>query len=337
MPLDDQIEDMNSSNVSDLDEQAITSKPEAVVDDAASSPATGENTQETDLLSVVRDVVKDSRGVEAASPTASSEENGQANPDQPKKADDENYSDVPFNKHPRFQHLLRKAKTYEQDAGRYQNVVGFLDEHGLSAEEAADGLEIMALSKTNPTAAWEKARPWLEKLVVAAGAVLPPELHQRVEKGELSAEAAQEIAKANAKAASMEAHQSFRQQREERQQQESYVRSLTTAAEDWQADRQAKDPNFAAKFPLIHKEVLFLHATEGKPNTPEGVKAQLKKAYEAVNATFRPPQQPVQQQRRPATRPVTGGQVAGNHNPAQKSGDRKTMDIVNDVISRRAG
>lgn len=335
MPLDEQIEDMASSNMSDLDEQATTSKPEVVADDAASSPATGETEKEFDPLSIVRDAVKDRPGSEAASPTASSEEDGQAKTEQ-KKPDDENFTDVPFHKHPRFQHLLRERNSFKEDAGRYQNVVGFLDEAGLSAEEAADGLQIMGLAKTNPAAAWEQMKPWLEKLVVAAGAVLPPELQQRVQQGELTAQAAQEIAKANAKAASIEAHQSFQQQRAETQRQKEYVRSLTNAAEEWQADRQAKDPNFTAKFPLIHKEVLFLHATEGKPTTPEGVKAQLKKAYDAVNASFRPPQQPQQRQQRPI-RPVTGGQVAGNHNPAPKNGERKTMDIVNDVISRRAG
>jgi hypothetical protein len=67
--------------------------------------------------------------------------------------------------------------------------------------------------------------------------------------------------------------------------------------------------------------------TEGRPNTPEGVKAQLEKAYKAVNATFRPPA-PVPQ-RRPVA-PVTGGQVAGNQRPEAMS----TLDIVK--ANRRA-
>lgn len=325
-PLDDQIEDMASSNMSDLDDTVAAPTPAPAAEEAASSPATGANEVENDLLSVVRDVVKESRTSEPASP-AGGEEQGQDDQNQPKQQDDENFSDVPFHKHPRFQHLLRSRNALKEDATRYQNVVGFLDNAGLSAEEAADGLQIMGLAKTNPAEAWKQIRPWLEKLVVAAGEVLPQELQQRVQQGQLTQEAAQEIARANARAASVEATQSFHQQRAERQQQTEYASSMMNAAREWEEDRFAKDPNFSEKFEAVRKEVLYLHATEGKPNTPEGVKAQLKKAYAAVNASYRP-STPAPQPRQPV-RPVTGGQVAGNQQPAPASGKQmSTLDVI---------
>jgi len=328
--LDDQIEDMDPSNMSDLDDTSVVKENLTPAEPAVSSPATGED--DNDLLSVVRDVVKDRKVVDPASPAEGDEIQGQAAGD-PKKQDDENYSDVPFNKHPRFQQLLRKAKANEQDAGRYQNVERFLFDAGLSPDEAYDGLTIMGLAKTNPAEAWKQIRPWLEKLVVAAGEVIPEDLRERVTKGELTQDAAHEISKARATASSLQAAQTFRQQQEERRQQTSNATAVTQAAADWEADRMAKDPNFAAKQPAIMKEVVFLQRTEGMPTTPQGVLDMLKKAYKTVNESLKPTPAPVIRQQNP--RPVTGGQVAGNQRPAPGGKEMSTLDIVR--ANRRTG
>lgn len=323
--LDDNIQDLEPSTDPTLDENAAAPKSEQAVAEAGSSSATGED--DADLLSVVRDVVKESRASDAASPPASEEETGEA-AGAKKEEDDEAYSDVPFNKHPRFQQLLRKSKAFEQDAIRYQNVQGFLETHGLSGEEAAEGLTIMGMMKTNPAEAWARLQPTLQTLAVAAGVVLSDDLRARVEKGELTPEAAKEISREKATVKSMQAAQSFQEQRQRHQEQTNHVRSVKNAAVTWEQDRVAKDPNFSAKQDLLMKEVAYLQVKEGRPNTPEGVTAQLNKAYKAVNASFRPPAPPTP---RPAARPVTGGQVAGNQRPEGSS----TLDIVR--ANRRAG
>lgn len=331
-PLDDQIQDMDPSNMSDLDESATPSPPEAVAKPAVSSPATGEDDNE--LLSVVRDVVKDRKVVDPASPAEGEEVTGQEPGTEPKKPDDENYSDVPFNKHPRFQQLLREAKSNKQDAERYRNVDRFLFDAGLTAEEAADGMTIMGLAKTNPAEAWKQIRPWLEKLVVAAGEVIPDDLRQRVAKGELSQDAALEVSKARATAASVQAAQSFREQQEERRQQTSNQNAVQQTAADWEADRMTKDPNFAAKQPQVMKEVVFLQRTEGMPTTREGVLDMLKRAYKTVNDSLKPaPVAPAVRQQ--PVRPVTGGQVAGNQRPAPAGKEMSTLDIIR--ANRRTG
>jgi hypothetical protein len=324
--LDDNIEDLEPSTSPDLDETTAAATADQQTDDAASSPATGET--EDNLLSVVRDVVSESRGqADAASPAEGAESEGTEQQEQ-KKQDDEDYSDVPFHKHPRFQQLLRKSKAFEQDAVRYQNVVGFLDQAGLTDAEAADGLTIMGLAKTDPAEAWNQIKPWVQNLLRAAGEVLPDDLQQRVQSGEMSREAAQELSRATARAQSMQAAQSFREQQAQQRQQTEAVNSLRNTAQSWVQDRFTKDPNFATKETAVMKEVLFLQQTDGKPNTPEGVKAQLDKAYRAVNAALKPA--PVAPQRQ-AIRPVTGGKVAGNQQPAATT----TLDIIR--ANRRSG
>ena len=319
--LDDQNLDVASSDTSALDDKAVASTP----DDAVSSPATGANeTAAPDTLSIVRDVVKEKRAdAEVASPAEGEEEKG---PDAQAAAEqnDDDWSNVPFNKHPRFQKLLHERNTFKQDATRYTNVVNFIDQAGLSEQEAADGLRVLGMAKVNPVAAWEQIKPWVQSLLVAAGEIIPEDLAQRVNAGELTRDTALEIARANAKAQSVEAAQSFRQQREQERQQTETVNAIRNAAEVWEQDRILKDPNFEAKRVALQKEVLYLQRVEGRPDTPAGVTAQLHKAYKAVNASL-PKPAPVPQAR-PTVRPVVGGQVAGNQSNAEPP--KSTLDIV---------
>lgn len=329
--LDDQIEDMDPSTMSELDDTAHASGTEQQPDPAASSPATGEN-EDAELLSVVRDVVKESRSPSNSASPAEGEEGNADQQGQAKKPDNEEFTDVPFHNHPRFKHLVRERNSLRTDAGRYQNVVGFIENAGLTAEEAANGLSIMGLAKTNPAEAFRQLRPWLEQLVVAAGEVLPDDLKQRVAKGELTSDAALEVSRARATAQSVQASQSFREQREQRQREHNDVKDIRTAAQAWEDDRTLRDPNFAAKRPQLEREILYLQRTEGMPRTAAEVTAQLHKAYKAVNDAIRP--QPVprqqQQQRRPSAASSSTGHVAGKQQPAEMS----TIDIVR--ANRRA-
>jgi hypothetical protein len=318
-PLDDEIQDMDSSTTSETLDEAKVEQTAAA--GAESSAAQDEAPKDT--LSIVRDVVGDkTKATEEAAASSAEGENGQSTDDKPaKEQDNENFSDVPFNKHPRFQQLLGKVKTYEQDATRYRHVQSYLDNNGVSAEEAADALHVAALAKTNPAQAWESVRPWVEKLLIASGNVLPPELAQRVDAGELSRDAALEVSRSRAQVQSFEVQRTFEQQRQARQAAEAQASSIVSTAEAWEADRQTKDPNFAAKVEPLQREIAYLHATEGKPTTPEGVKDQLTRAYKAVNDRYVPPVPKVVPR---AVRPVTGGQVSGNARQAPNS----ILDIV---------
>lgn len=322
----DEIEDLPSSEQADLDDDQIKD----LADDAGSSTATDETPKDT--LSVVRDVV--AAGQEAKPEETGSSPEGEEAPvvaTDEKTTDDENYTDVPFHKHPRFQHLLREKKAAEVDAVRYRNVEGFLERSNLDAAEAADGLEIMGLAKTDPVAAWERIKPWVEKVAVAAGVIMPSDLQEKVQQGVMTREAAIEVSRARAQVQSVQSREQLQRQQAERRTQTEAQQAIVNAATSWEADRQAKDPNFTAKLPALQRELAYLHATEGRPNTPQGVKEQCDRAYTAVNAAFRPAAPVVQPARKPAVRPVTGGQVAGTAAAEPKN----TLDIIR--ANRRSG
>lgn len=327
---------------------SATAEPSA---DAGSSTATDvSNTAEPDTLSIVRDVVEKRQEGEAAASSATGEDGSPSADTQP-TAGAEDYSDVPFNKHPRFQEVLAKAKANETDAERYRNVQGFLDREGLSGEDAANGLALLAqtrnaglsggemadslhklaLCKMDPVAGWAAIRPWVQQLLFAAGEVLPADLQQRVQTGEISQDIAVEQSRLRAQVETQRAQQTFVQQRALADHQTGQQRALTGAASEWEADRQRKDPNFSTKLPAIVDEVRKLQSMGWKPTTPDGVKEQLRRAYAAVNGGTRTaPATPAVAPRR-QIQPITGGQVAGNTAPAPQS----TLDHVRAVLSKR--
>ncbi len=327
---DGHLEDLESST-NPKDEPAVDLSAELETAESSTAP---DGDQGDDLLSVVRDVVKERDGPDSASSAEGEEDEGTAEGEKAEgedKADEDDvYHGGPLNKHPRFRDLVQKAKAFEQDAIRYQNVQSFLDTAGLSGEEAADGLVIMGLMKTNPAEAWNRLKPTIQKLLVAAGEVLPDELAQRVQAGELSHEAALEVSKARAAVQSFQASQTFAEQQRVTRESQAKVAALQNAAASWEQDRRIKDPNFDAKSELLVKEIAYLQLKDGKPTTPEGVTEQLRKAYKNVNASYRPATPPAAPQR-PAIKPITGGQVAGNQRPAEMS----TLEIIR--ANRKAG
>lgn len=333
------------------DNSGVTSSDDATLDGAAdqqldngqqngavgadSSDAQGDNAdQDLGTLDIVKDVVTKGREQATASPADGSEQGT----DKPKEADDEEYSDVPFHKHPRFQHLLRAKKSADTDAGRYRNVQKFMDDNGISAEESANAFTFMAAFRRGEYAkAWELIKPTVQHLLVAAGEVVPDDLREEVAAGTITQERAQELARERAKSKSLETGRTFDQQAQQRRQQQEASQALYDTATGWASQRAKTDPQFAAKQPLLMKEVAWLQSQEGKPDTPEGVRAQLEKAYKAVvlpaarsaSGQFVPKVGDGAARRQP----TAGGGNSGTAQPKPKT----TLDIINSVVGRRAG
>lgn len=322
------IEEMN--DVSEIMDEAEGAKAPESSANAASSAATdvSNTVADDDTLSVVRDVVDKRTETEAAASSATREEVGQATDELKPEVgpDNENFSDVPFNKHPRFQEVLRQRNEFKTDAVRYQNVQNFITEQGLEAPEVANLLVIGGLMKTNPAEAWRRMKPTVEQVLIAAGEVLPEDLKAMVQSGEMTREAAMLVSRSRAEVNSVNVRQQFEQGRQETQQQINAANAVRSAVDTWESTRRARDPNFDAKLPAIQKEVAWLLQTEGKPDTPEGVRDQLQRAYDAVTAV--PTAKP---QQKPTIRPVTGGNVGGNARPTPNS----TLDIINQVVAKR--
>ena len=314
----------------DLDDADASSEAEKSADATSSSAADAKEPEGSDTASVVRDVVDKRKQPEAAS-SADGEEGDKPESKTTKELDNENFTDVPFHKHPRFQTVIGELKTAKVDQQRYRNVEAFLDQQGLTGNEAAGLLEIGGLIKTNPAEAWKRMKPVVEKVLVAAGELLPADLKAKVDSGDMPRDVALEVSRSRAAVNSTKAQGDFERQRAEVRQRDEAQSAILGTVSTWESDRRQRDPNFDAKQPALQREIAFLHATEGKPKTIDGIRQQLQKAYDTVSKSFTPPANPRQQ--RPPLRPVTGGQVNGNARPEINS----TLDAIRAVTARRAG
>lgn len=330
------VENELDSPISSEDLDADVDTGEVSTSEADSSPAEDEG-DDNGLLSVMRDVLKENEPadeqaeVEGSPPTEpEAGQDADASPsDTDADPDAESYSDVPFNQHPRFKQLVAERRAYKSDAERYQNVQSFLTQHNLSGDEAADMLTIAGLMKTNPREAWERARPTIEKLMIAAGEILPQDLEQRVNAGDMPADQAFELSALRAQTESQRRAAEWAAQRQQQEYQQQVSSTLQQTASMWEGEKSVSDPVFQKKLPFIQREIVFLQSQEGRPSTPQGVRDQLDRAYKAVATQMRQ-FSPAPQKR--AIQPVNGGQGGSSAAPRPKS----IKDIIEAQIDARA-
>lgn len=309
----------------------ISDVQQATPAETGSTPSSEPEGGKFDLLSVVRDAVAKTAD-DSASPagqegsdTSPTGETASAQDSTPE--DDENFSDVPFHKHPRFQAIVRQrnqmreqAKHYETGAKQYEQIQAFLETNGMTDDEAAEILKLRALMKSNPAEAWKSLKPIVQQLLVDAGEVLPPDLAARVQKGEMTKAAATEISRLRAAQTSMTKSQEQAQRQAQERAVQERQNAIMSAVTEWEKGVKLKDPDYAALEEDVKIHVVYLQRTQGMPQTPEAARKMAEDAYAAVKKR----RAPVAQPRQPVT-PIRGGRVAsGQPSDAPKG----MIDIV---------
>lgn len=291
--------------------------------DADSSPAS--EGDKFDLLSVVRNATSDKEEDDVASPASpeepdstdtAKESSTELTPEETKTAepDEENFSDVPFHNHPRFKALIAQRNEYRDGAEQYQNVQNFLQEQGLSPEDAADMLLIRAQMKTDPASAWKTLKPMVQQLLMDAGEVLPEDLRKQVAAGAVSREAAMEISRLRAGQASTAKAQEHQQTVSEKQAAQQAQQDIQGSVASWERATRAKDPDFDKKSEALMKELTWIHRKEGVAKSPEDARKQVEAAYDAVNQTVKASRAP-----KPAVDTLTGGRAKSENVSAAPS------------------
>lgn len=111
LPMDVETQGAASSDAPELDVEQV--KPEVVETEAKAEteadPSPAKDEPEQGALSVVRDVVDKSRPAPETASSAEGVETGTKDK-AAKEPDNENFSDVPFSKHPRFKELLAERR-----------------------------------------------------------------------------------------------------------------------------------------------------------------------------------------------------------------------------------
>ena len=295
-------------------------------EEASSSDATEVEETEDSLLDVVQSALPEE---EAPEETASEEtETQEVQAEQPEVSAEEvepqieadDWSDVPFNKHPRFRKLVSEkneqrklAEQFREDSAQYQKIVDFIGSNNLSAEDAAEGFRIMSLIKNNPGEAHEILQGHLNSVNELTGKKLPDDIQGKLDDGFLDEDAANELSQARA---NLQREQQLRQQDKEnaeqveqvsrKQKADQQLNYLRKVVKDWEDTTRNSDPDFSLKQDEINDRVAALVNERGRPVTSEQVLGIANDAYETVNGRYkaRTPQ-------RQNIRTSTGGKLSG--------------------------
>jgi len=281
---------------------------------------------EDSLLAVVQNVAKateDTNAGDAESPTADQSQDTTEKPaDKP-----EDFSKLPFNTHPRFRELVKEKNTYkaqvaeyESDAKQYREIQGFMQANGLSAEEVANSLDMMAkLKNGDPTKAYELLQERLGMLEEVIGKKLPPELEEKIEQGYIDRETAQELFQKQKEAERLAATAQSQIDRMSQNDQQAKVTEIANAVSMWEQTTKASDPDFELKAELVKDRVRAHVASHGVPKTADEALKVSKDAYDSVTQTLLK----VRGDRTPMRTPV-GGKTNGSAAPEPKS----LLDVV---------
>ncbi len=286
--------------------------------EAQSSGAESE-TEET-LLSVLQDAIEKPSEEAGSQPEEEIEEEGEeevleadaeSTDEQSDSTEDEDsYEDVPFNQHPRFQKLVEEKNSYKQDAERYQNITNFLDENKVSADEAAAGLQIMALMKKDPVEALNALKPYVETLSQAAGYVLPEDIQNKVNDGYMDEDVGRELARSRAEVQHERTQREALIQDQQNQAAQAQLHDVAMSVTEWENKTRSTDPDYDLKQPEIDDRVRVLVATHGRPNTTQDAIAMAKRAYSEVNDRHKK-----RYGNKPAIKTASGANLAGTPQP----------------------
>lgn len=309
---EDRVDDL-SEVATDTDQQIEQGSPgssDAKQDDAAdTSVAAGEKgakqPEEDTLEAVVRRAAQgeDSKGAKGTPTDGKGSEGADAATDAEagdKKAEDKD-ADVPFHKHPRWQEMLRErdtlkgqVDTFKEKAERFDHIGNFMNDNHLSSDEMVKGFEIMALMKNDPAKALEALAPYLSNLELATGQKLPDDLQGRVDRGTITPEDAQELARtrmeASANRAVADRTASEAQAERERLQAEraqSAAQVMQGAVTKWEEGIKQRDPDYSHKQRFVTDRVRALMAEKGRPANAEAAVAIVEEAYAEVTEQMR--------------------------------------------------
>lgn len=188
------------------------------------------------------------------------------------------------------QSKAQEADTYRQGHEQFKAITDYMQQHELSTSDVAEALQIAGLMSTNPAEAMKLLAPKVQMLQQYTGEILPTDLQQQVDTGELSPQAAQEIVRTRNENARLNRQNQKRDQQQSQQEQSQQIaqvrKAMATAADTTQAQLAKTDPDFAKKAPLIHDRVQVLIG-QMKPQTAEDAAKIVKQAHKDVTEYLR--------------------------------------------------
>jgi hypothetical protein len=187
-----------------------------------------------------------------------------------------------------------KISDLEPEAKAFRDITTFAKQSNLSPEDVNTGFEVMRLMRNDPIRAYQVLTPIYTELQAIAGEILPADLQEQVNTGQIALPAAKELSRLRATQGvqtnmqKQNEERAIQRQNEEAQQAtESLKHGVVTAITDWESQWKASDPDYSLKSSRVN-EAIELELTRaanlaraGKPNNlPRTVEEAVKLANE---------------------------------------------------------
>jgi hypothetical protein len=231
----------------------------------------------------------------------------------------------------RLKERTAEVERFKPGHENFERLQTFVRSNNLVGEEVQQGLTIMALMKNDPVKALQVLEPHLANLRAYVGEILPADLQQQVDAGELTEAHAREIvrnrneAARNANIANRERQAS--EQRTQREQLQALQSQMAGALNAYEKELIAADPDYEVKRTRYHDKVKLALITE-EPKTVEQVRALAKAQWEAVQNEFKS----LGVGKKPATEPVrTDGKTSRSEPAPPKSALEAAKRAVGDA------
>jgi hypothetical protein len=250
-----------------------------------------------------------------------SKEAGKADPKAEKaegEGEVEGKDEIPqeFHKHPAWQRLKKErdearssVDQYRQDSEDFGAITGFMGEHNIAPEEVAETLHWLAMRNADPVGFGMKIVELANQFQESMGLILPKELQDRVEAGELTEEDAKAIARSKAEATLYKnrSEQQLTQERSQRdmQSRKALGQQMANTVNNWEKQIQTRDPDYQAKRRLVQSEIRAYIQQYGMPRDTAGALKYAETAYKAVTEHLAG----VLPQRKPNNPAPTGGKT----------------------------
>lgn len=269
---------------------------------------------------------------ESADPNDPNKAKAAEGEDDPAELSDEEFNSLKPKTQRRIKHLIKQAETLsstlkdmEPKAQGFEKIQDFARKANLSREDVNTGFNIMNLMRNEPDKAYEALLPIWTSLCAIVGTKLPSDLHDQVEKGEITMEVAQELSRARA-------GRSIRTQKEQEdakradenakedtaKAQETLRTSVQEALTGWENKWKSSDPDYSLKqgrvMEALELELLRREKQGTLPKTAQEAIAlanDLRKKVDTEVKKLVPKRSP--------SKPVTGIGATSGSQPAPKT------------------
>lgn len=187
--------------------------------------------------------------------------------------------------------LARQRDEERVVAERTRQMDTFMQNHGIAREDAIGAFEVMALMRTKPAEALTRLREISYQLSLSIGETIPRDIQEKIDAGTIDEATGKELAIARAQAGGFKQATETLTAQSQAEQERTTKASITQDVNAWEMSVTKRDPDFAAKKPLIETHFRALLQAGEQLRTPADAVRLMKKAYELTNEntkTFRP-------------------------------------------------